>query len=79
MVSPPPSEVNESWNEFTAPVEVPVVEVANSADAGTPKRVSLPSIEAPARLGAVPWWVASATQTPATTTVHRTPMAARIA
>ena len=47
---PPPSAVNESWKELTAPVDVPVVEVANSAEAASPNRVSLPSIEAPARL-----------------------------
>ena len=40
--------MNEEWNELTAPVDVPVVETANSAEAHSPKRVSLPSIEAPA-------------------------------
>ena len=54
MASPPPSEVNESWKEFTAPVDVPVVEVANNVEAATPNRVSLPSMEAPARFSAVP-------------------------
>ena len=42
---PPPSAVNEEWNELTAPVDVPVVETAKSADADSPKRVSLPSID----------------------------------
>ena len=37
IISPPPSAVNESWNELTAPVEVPVVEVANSAEAAIPE------------------------------------------
>ena len=46
--APPPRLVNESWNELTAPVDVPVVETANSADAHSPNRVSLPSMAAPA-------------------------------
>src|SRR5215471_5666698 len=33
---PPPNAVNESWNEFTAPVEVTVVDAANSAEPGVP-------------------------------------------
>ena len=45
---PPPPGVNESWKEFTAPVEVSVVDAANSADAQMPNRCSLPSIMPPA-------------------------------
>ncbi len=33
---PPPNGVNESWNEFTEPVEVTVVEAAKSEDPGVP-------------------------------------------
>ena len=44
--------MNESWNELTAPVEVPVVETANSAEAQSPNRVSLPSIDAAGGLAA---------------------------
>ena len=53
--------VKLSCSELTAPVEVPVVETANSADAGMPKRTSLPSIAAPAASAAVPVRVASRT------------------
>jgi hypothetical protein len=43
----PPSGVNESCIESTAPVEVAVVATANSAERATPKRTSLPSILPP--------------------------------
>jgi hypothetical protein len=33
---PPPAPVNEEWKEFTAPVEVPVVDTAHSEDAHSP-------------------------------------------
>ena len=56
-----------------------MVEVANSADAATPNRVSLPSIDAPGQLSAVPGWAASSDQTPARIIAHRAPIAARIA
>src|SRR5262244_3213876 len=46
--TPPPNGVNESWNEFTAPVDVTVVDAANSDDAGMPNATFLPSIAAPA-------------------------------
>ena len=49
----PPSGVNESCMALTAPHEVAVVTVANSAEAAMPKRVSLPSMLPPA-------WVALA-------------------
>ena len=79
IVKPPPSAVNEEWNEFTAPVDVPVVDVANSDEAASPNRVSLPSIDAPARLSAVPGCRASSTEMHTRTAVQRTPIAARIA
>ena len=52
--TPPPSGVNESCIELTAPVDVSVVAFANSAEDGTPNRTSLPSIAAPAAWSAVP-------------------------
>ena len=48
----PPSGVNESCMALTAPQEVAVVMVANSAEAAMPKRVSLPSMLPPACGGA---------------------------
>src|SRR5665647_164054 len=68
---PPPSALNEEWNESTAPVDVPVVDVANSDDAATPNRVSLPSMAAPASLSAVPGCAASSDHTPARISPHR--------
>ena len=56
--------MNEEWKELTAPVEVPVVDTANSDDAASPKRVSLPSIAPPASWNAVPGWCASSAVTP---------------
>ena len=50
----PPSAVYESWNEFTAPVEVSVVAAAKVAEFDTPNRISLPSIAAPTACGTVP-------------------------
>src|SRR6516165_11758003 len=52
--TPPPNGVNESWNEFTAPVDVTVVDAANSDDPGMPKATFLPSIAAPAACVATP-------------------------
>ena len=43
----PPSGMNESCCALTAPHDVAVVTVANMADAGTPKRTSLPSMLPP--------------------------------
>jgi hypothetical protein len=40
---------------LTAPQEVAVVTVANSAEAATPKRVSLPSMLPPAWLALAAW------------------------
>ena len=45
--TPPPSEVYESWNESTAPVDVNVVALANVAESRMPKRISVPSVAAP--------------------------------
>src|ERR1700733_4944355 len=51
---PPPNGVNESWNEFTAPVEVTVVDAANREDPGVPNLTSLPSNAPGASTTAVP-------------------------
>ena len=50
----PPSAVYESCIEFTAPVDVRVVDPANSVEVRMPYRCSLPSIAPPASSGAVP-------------------------
>ena len=76
---PPPSGVNESCAEFTAPVDVPVVEVAKSADAHSPKRVSLPSIAAPAAWVAVPAPWISKNVAEKVKAAHRVPITPRIA
>ena len=51
----PPSAVNESCIELTAPQEASVVTVANSAELKIPNRTSFPSMLPPAtpRL----WWI----------------------
>ena len=41
----------ESWKLSTAPVDVSVVPVANTAEFGTPNRVSVPSVAAPTAVG----------------------------
>src|ERR1700722_1127114 len=51
---PPPNGVNESWKEFTAPVDVVVVDAANNAEPGLPNATSLPSNAAWAACDAVP-------------------------
>src|SRR3984885_2616606 len=51
---PPPNGVNESWKEFTAPVDVVVVDAANNAEPGFPNATSLPSNAAWAACDAVP-------------------------
>ncbi len=43
---PPPNGVSESWKQFTAPVEVTVVDAAHSEQPGGPNLVSTPSIRA---------------------------------
>src|SRR5215467_2643298 len=40
---PPPNAVSESWKQFTAPVEVTVVDAANTEQPGGPNPVSTPS------------------------------------
>ena len=57
--APPPTGVSESWDALTAPVDVAVVDIAKSAEAHSPKRVSLPSIAAPAACAAAPCPVTS--------------------
>src|SRR5580704_935583 len=57
---PPPNGVSESWKQFTAPVEVTVVDDANSEQPGGPNLVSTPSYAPCASWGAapaVPRWV----------------------
>ena len=76
---PPPTPVYDEWNESTAPVDVPVVETANRAEAHSPKRVSLPSIAAPAACRAVPEWCTSRAVTAATSVPHSTVIVPRIA
>ena len=51
----PPRLVYESCAESTAPVEVSVVDAANTEELGTPKRCSTPSMAAPTAVGTVPW------------------------
>ncbi len=45
---PPPNGVSESWKQFTAPVEVTVVDAANNEQAGVPNLTSVPSAAWPA-------------------------------
>ena len=40
---PPPNGVSESWKQFTEPVEVTVVDAANTEQPGVPNLVSTPS------------------------------------
>src|SRR5229473_2704781 len=51
---PPPNGVSESWKQFTAPVDVTVVEAANTAQPGVPNLTSVPSAAWPANTVAVP-------------------------
>ena len=41
---PPPNGVSESWKQLTEPVEVTVVDAANTEQPGVPVRTSTPSI-----------------------------------
>ena len=79
IVTPPPNAVYEEWNESTAPVEVSVVLAPNTADIGTPKRTSLPSIAAPAACSAGPWCATSAATAAPTAPAHSTTMTATMA
>src|SRR6185369_9595242 len=57
---PPPNGVSESWKQFTAPVDVTVVDDANSEQPGGPNLLSTPSYAPCASWGAapaVPRWV----------------------
>src|ERR1700721_2322353 len=59
---PPPKGVSESWKQFTAPVEVTVVDDANSEQPGGPNLVSTPSYAPCASCGpapAVPRWASN--------------------
>src|SRR5664279_3992968 len=78
IATPPPPAVNESCIELTAPVDVDVVDAANSALAAAPKRVSLPSIAAPAACGTSPGPASSAQVRKPTAPAHSTTMTARI-
>ena len=51
----PPPGVKLSWAELTAPVEVPVVDAANSPEPEGPKRTSLPSALPPAWSSFTTW------------------------
>jgi hypothetical protein len=41
---PPPNGVSESWKQLTEPVDVTVVDAANTEQPGVPVRTSTPSI-----------------------------------
>ncbi len=66
--------VIESCIALTAPVEVPVVDAANSAEAVSPNRTSLPSIAAPAAAVAVPPPASSAHVAVTTAPSHSSPI-----
>src|SRR6185312_2158261 len=51
---PPPNGVSESWKQFTAPVEVTVVDAANNEQPGVPVITCVPSAAWPASIVAVP-------------------------
>ena len=51
---PPPNGVRESWKQFTAPVEVTVVDAANNEHPGGPNLVSTPSYAPCASCGPAP-------------------------
>src|ERR1700729_2642120 len=75
---PPPNGVSESWKQFTAPVEVTVVEPANNEQAGAPNLTSVPSAAWPASIvavPAVPRW-ASKSEIPPTAAAQMMTMAA---
>ena len=77
--TPPPSDVYESWNESTAPVDVNVVAPANVADCTTPNRVSVPSVAAPTAWGTVPPWKPCSRLMTTTLPIAMIAIAARIA
>ena len=51
---PPPNGVSESWKQFTDPVDVTVVDAANTEQPGGPNLVSTPSYVPCAICGAIP-------------------------
>src|SRR5215467_10418935 len=51
---PPPNAVSESWKQFTDPVEVTVVDAANTEQPMGPNLVSTPSVAPCASCGAIP-------------------------
>ena len=53
-VMAPPNGVSESWKQFTAPVDVVVVEAANNEQPGVPNLVSTPSMAPCASCGPAP-------------------------
>ena len=73
---PPPNGVNESWKEFTDPVEVVVVEAANSDEPGVPNATCLPSMAPCASCGAIPAPWASKKLIPPTAASQMTTMTA---
>ena len=73
---PPPNGVNESWNEFTEPVEVTVVDAANRDEPGVPNATFLPSIAPCASWGASPAPCASKIVMPTTAISQMTAMTA---
>jgi len=50
----PPNGLSESWKQFTAPVDVTVVDAANTEQPGVPNLTSVPSAAWPANIVAVP-------------------------
>ncbi len=79
IVRPPPKGVYESWKEFTAPVDVSVVEAAKRPEAAMPNRCSLPSIAAPAAFRAAPPCCDSAKVISAAEATQNRPITATIA
>ena len=55
MGTSPPTGVEESWELFTAPVDVAVVVAANNPEAPIPNRVSLPSMFPPGCVAEAAW------------------------
>src|SRR5207302_3251500 len=53
--APPPNGVKLSWEQSTAPADVPVVLPANSPQEAAPKRTSLPSMLPPDCVAVAAW------------------------
>src|ERR1019366_1466894 len=73
-VMPPPNAVYESWNEFTAPVDVRVVDAAKIDEPGMPNATFLPSMAPRASVGAIPECWFSKKLIPATAANQRVAM-----